>query len=63
VLLVVFPCKVVTTARYDVLGTPSGLMMSRAGYGKLKTLVKYLIGEINYDSNERRSLLATTKVL
>ena len=31
--------------------------------GKLKTLVKYLIGEINYDSNKCRSLLATTKVL
>ena len=31
--------------------------------GKLKTLVKYLIGKINYDSNKCRSLLATTKVL
>ena len=31
--------------------------------GKLKMLVKYLIGEINYNSNKRRSLLAATKVL
>ena len=31
--------------------------------GKLKTLVEKSIGEINYDSNERRSLLAKTKVL
>ena len=32
-------------------------------YGKLKSLVNLLIGKANSNSNKRRSLLATTKVL
>jgi hypothetical protein len=31
--------------------------------GKLKSLVKKLIGKVNYNSNEHISLLATTNVL